>query len=96
MQVKTMRIVGAALGVLGLIAIAYFLNKAGSDLATVMQDCPGATMRTPECQASQVDVNEVRPIGLGGLLLLVTGLIVVLAAPAIALRAEPSDASPAP
>ena len=93
MQVKTMRIVGPALVVLGLIAVSYFLKKAGSDLATVMQDCPGATMRTAECQASQVDVNAVRPIGIGGLVLLVAGLIVVLTAPAITPRAEPNGSS---
>lgn len=83
MQVKTMRIVGLMVVVLGLIAVAYFLTKAGSDLATVMQDCPSATMRTPACQRAQVDVNGVRPIGIGGLVLLAAGLIVVLTAPAI-------------
>lgn len=93
MQVNTLRVVGTALGVLGLIAVSYFLKQAGSDLATVMQDCPGATMRSPECQASQVDVNEVRPIGMGGLVLLATGLVVALAAPAIAPRAEPNGST---
>ena len=93
MHVKTIRILGLTLAVLGILAIAYFLTRAGSDLATVLQDCPGTTMRTPACQASQVDVNEVRPIGIGGLVLLVTGLVFALAAPAIASPAEPNGST---